>query len=37
MYSTYERNIASRSRNQYFRGKAVGVTYFGCVFVALGI
>ena len=37
MYSTYERNNELRSRNQYCRGKAVSITYSGCVFVALGI
>jgi hypothetical protein len=35
MYSTYERNNESRSRNQYCRGQAVSMTYSGRVFVAL--
>jgi len=31
------RDVESCSRNQYWRGKAVSITYSRCVFVALGI
>ena len=33
---TYKRNIEARSRNHCCRGKAVSITYSGCVFVDLG-
>jgi hypothetical protein len=31
------RNIEARSRNQYYRGRAINITYFECVSVALVI
>jgi hypothetical protein len=35
MYVT--RNIGARSCNNYCCGKAISITYFECMFVALGI
>jgi hypothetical protein len=35
MYVTH--NIGARSRNRYCPGKAISITYFECVFLALGI
>jgi hypothetical protein len=32
-----QRNIEARSRNHCYCGKAISITYYECVFVALGI
>ena len=32
-----QRNIEARSRNHCYRGKAMSITYYECVFVALVI
>jgi len=37
MQSAYKRNVEPRSRNHYYRGKAIIITYSECVFVALVI
>ena len=34
---TYKCNAEARVRNQFYRGKAVSVTYYECVFLSFGI
>jgi len=35
MHYTCKRNVEARSFNHYWRGKAISITYSGCVSVAL--